>query len=163
MKRLTFLFIMACILQACSPKTFYVFRHAEKEAQAPNMTSDVPLSAAGQARALALKEELKNKKINHIYSTNTIRTKSTAQPLSDAVGVAIQTYDHRDTGFVTRAKALPLGNVLIIGHSNTVDDIVNGFVPSAQLKDLPDTQYGDLFIIKKRGDKVKYSVKHIGN
>ena len=163
MKRLTFLFLTACILQACSSKTYFVFRHGEKEAQAANMTSDVPLSAAGQARAQALKNELAGKKIKQIYSTNTIRTRSTAQPLSEAVGVDIQTYDPRDTAFVSKVQFSSLGNVLIIGHSNTVDDLVNKFYPQAQLKDLPDTQYGDLFIIKTKGKKVNYTVKHIGN
>ena len=162
MRILTFLFLSACLLQACASKTYYVFRHAEKEAQAANMSSDVALSAAGQARAQALKSELQNKKVQHIFSTNTIRTKSTAQPLSDAISVAIQTYDHRDTAFVSRVQALPKGNVLIIGHSNTVDDIVNKFYPQAQLKDLPDIQYGDLFIIKQRGKKMNYTVKHVG-
>lgn len=137
-------------------------RHAEKEAQSANMSSDVPLSAAGKERAEALKSTLQNKKIKHIYSTNTLRTKSTAQPLSEVIGVSIQTYDPRDTSFVSKIKALPKGNVLIVGHSNTVDDLVNRFYPKAQLKDLPDTQFGDLFIIKRKGQNYSYKLGHFG-
>lgn len=149
-------------MQACSTTSYYVVRHAEKETQNANMSSDVPLSAAGTERAKALEAKLHSQKIKHVYSTNTIRTKSTAQPLSNLLGVNIQIYDHRDTSFVSKIKALPKGNVLIVGHSNTVDDLVNQFYPQAQLKDLPDSQYGDLFIIKRKGKKYGYTVDHFG-
>jgi 2,3-bisphosphoglycerate-dependent phosphoglycerate mutase len=162
MRRLTLLVFVACLLQACSTTSYYIVRHAEKEAQSANMTSDVPLSAAGKERAIVLKSMLQNKKIQHIYSTNTLRTKSTAQPLSEAISVAIQTYDPRDTSFVSQVKALPKGNVLIVGHSNTVDDLVNQFYPKAQLKDLPDTQFGDLFIIKRKRSNYSYKIDHFG-
>jgi len=162
MRRLTFLLLIGCCLQACSSTSYFIVRHAEKETQNANMTSDVPLSADGKARAEALKDELKNKRVQHIYSTNTLRTKSTAQPLSEVIGVSIQTYDHRDTSFVSKIKALPKGNVLIVGHSNTVDDLVNQFYPQAQLKDLPDSQYGDLFIIKRKGQRYTLKRDHFG-
>ncbi len=160
MHKILFLFLIV-LATSCST-TYYVVRHAEKEAAAPNMTSDVELSAAGKERAQALKNQLEGKKIKQIFSTNTIRTKTTAQPLSDATGIAIQVYDPRDTAFVTRIKNAGNGNVLIVGHSNTVDDLVNKFIDKNELKDLPDTQYGDLFIIKKKGNKYSYSTSHFG-
>lgn len=162
MRRLTFLLVAACTLQACSSTSYFVVRHAEKESQNANMTSDVPLSAEGKERAKALEAKLHSSNVKYIYSTNTLRTKSTAQPLSDLLGVSIQTYDHRDTSFVSKIKALPKGNVLIVGHSNTVDDLVNQLYPQAQMKDLPETQYGDLFIIKRKGKKYSYKVDHFG-
>ena len=162
MRRLTFLLFLAFVLQACSSTSYFVVRHAEKETKNANMTSDVPLSAEGKERAKALEGKLQSQKVKHIYSTNTLRTKSTAQPLSDLLGISIQTYDHRDTSFVSKIKALPKGNVLIVGHSNTIDDLVNQFYPQAQLKDLPDSQYGDLFIIKRKGQRYSLKVDHFG-
>ncbi len=160
MHKILFLFLIV-LATSCST-TYYVVRHAEKEAAAPNMTSDVELSAAGKERAQALKNQLEGKKIKQIFSTNTIRTKTTAQPLSDATGIVIQVYDPRDTAFVTRIKNAGNGNGLIVGHSNTVDDLVNKFIDKNELKDLPDTLYGDLFIIKKKGNKYSYSTSHFG-
>ena len=153
--------LTALLLTSCS-STYYIVRHAEKEAASSNMTSDVPLSAAGKERAEALKQELQHKQIRRIYSTNYIRTRETAQPLSSAIGVAIDTYDPRDTTFTGRLKDLKKGNTLIVGHSNTVDDLVNRLTGKQLLQDLPDTQYGDLFVVTKKGKRYQYEVKHFG-
>jgi phosphohistidine phosphatase SixA len=153
---------LTLIASSCSTTTYYVVRHAEKEAQAPNMSSDVPLSAAGAARATALREALKNKHIQYIYSTNTIRTKSTGRPLADVIGAPIETYDPRDTSFVSYVKGRGRGSALIVGHSNTVDDIVNKFLGRAELSDLPDSQFGDLFIITRKGKNYSFSHSHFG-
>jgi broad specificity phosphatase PhoE len=144
--------IITC-MAACSSKTIYVVRHAEKAAQGSNMTSDVPLSEQGKQRAEKLKEELLQKNVGFIFSTQTIRTTTTAQPLSDAIGVPVQFYNHRDTldKFVARINATGKKSVLIVGHSNTVDDVVNKFIGTNTLTDLPDSVYNRLFIVKKKG------------
>jgi 2,3-bisphosphoglycerate-dependent phosphoglycerate mutase len=155
------LFIFLLSASSCS-STYYIVRHAEKEAPANVMTSDVPLSAAGKERAEALKRELRNKGIRRIYSTNYIRTRETAQPLSLALGVRTETYDPKDALFLQQLRSLNRGNTLIIGHSNTVDDLVNGLTGKPLLKDLPDTQYGNLFVVRKRGKNYHYQLKHFG-
>jgi broad specificity phosphatase PhoE len=67
MRKLTFLLFAAFLLQACSTTSYFIVRHCEKEAQNANMTSDVPLSAAGKERAEALKTVLQSKKVQHKY------------------------------------------------------------------------------------------------
>ena len=62
MKLLLLLFAVA-ICASCS-NTYYIVRHAEKATAAPNMTTDVPLSAEGKTRAEALKNELAVKRFN---------------------------------------------------------------------------------------------------
>lgn len=155
------LFAILLFASSCS-STYYIVRHAEKEAPANVMTSDVPLSAAGKDRAEALGEKLIGKKIRHIYSTNYIRTRETAGPLSAATGVKIELYDPKDSSFIHRLKGLQKGNILVVGHSNTVDDLVNGLTGKNLLKDLPDSQYGDLFVVKKKGKSYRYEVQHFG-
>jgi broad specificity phosphatase PhoE len=155
------LFIL--FLSSCKTTTYFIVRHAEKE-NATSMSSDVPLSAAGQQRAESLKSILLNEGVQQIYSTNYLRTKSTAQPLADAKNLTIQVYDPRDTSFVTRIKtSTNKGNVLIVGHSNTVDDLVNSFMGKKEIAgDLPDNQYGDLFVVKKKGKKYTLENRHFG-
>jgi broad specificity phosphatase PhoE len=150
---------------SCKSTTYFVVRHAEKETN--TMTTDVSLSETGKKRAEALKEELKNKRVGTIYSTNYIRTKTTAQPLADAIGVTVQVYDPKDSTFVNRivntGNKDKEGNILIVGHSNTVDDIVNGLLGEKAVPgDLQESDYGDLFIVKQRGKKFTYQKKRFG-
>jgi len=155
--------VLALLLASCRTTSYYIVRHGEKAAASgAQMSSDVPLSAAGEERAQALKERLQNARVDHVFSTNTQRTRNTAQPLATARGLSIQTYDARDTGFVSRIKFISRGNVLIVGHSNTVDDLVNRFLGQSELADLPDTAFGDLFIITRKGKKYRFRREHFG-
>ena len=142
--------ILMIYTSSCSTR-YYIVRHAEKEAATNMMSSDVPLSAEGSQRSEALKLTLKHSNIKAIYSTNYIRTKSTAEPLSQLLGIPVQIYDPGDTSFINRLKSINKRNVLVVGHSNTVDDIINGITGEIAMSDLPETQYGDLFIIQKKG------------
>ena len=149
------------IFSSCS-HTYYVVRHAEKAAQEANMSSDVPLTEEGKKRAEELKEILKNKKIGLVYSTNTIRTKSTAQPTADYFHLPIEIYGPRpDSAFIASIKSKKK-NMLIVGHSNTVDDIVNMLCGKKEVPDdLPDTEYNKLFVIKIKGKKISFKESHI--
>ncbi len=159
MKQILF-FLATITFFSCSTTTtnYYIVRHGEKAAvDSIIKSSDVPLSVQGKRRAEALKDQLLNKKIKYIFSTNTIRTMATALPLSDAIGVPVQIYSGTDTGFVRTLKNLN-ENILIVGHSNTVDDLVNGLLGKEVFKDLPDSRYGDLFIVHKKKNKFTYDV-----
>jgi broad specificity phosphatase PhoE len=160
-----FLFALVFIsLTACS-QTYYIVRHGEKAAATGEMNAtDPPLSDAGKARAEALREVLKNEKIGHIFSTNTIRTRSTAAPLSTLLNIPITTYGPRpDSAFISHLKTLK-NNVLIVGHSNTIDDVVNMLTKEQKVpKDLEDSEYNNLFIVIIKGDKVTFERRTYGN
>ncbi|HKH59751.1 MAG TPA: histidine phosphatase family protein [Flavitalea sp.] len=162
MQKLAGLFLSTLILTSCS-HTYYVVRHAEKAVPSAGVTmstpDDPPLSDAGTKRAEALKEVLKGKQIKNIYSTNTKRTRSTAEPLSASVGLTIQPYGPRpDSLFINKLKMLGT-NTLIVGHSNTVDDVVNGLLNQNKLTDLADGEYDNLFVVRYTnffGKRIKY-------
>lgn len=154
------------LLTSCG-HTFYIVRHAEKEVTGSNgtmMSNDPPLSEAGKLRAEALKETLKGKKIGYIFSTNTIRTRSTAEPLRAWLNLTTETYQPLpDEAFIDRLLSLRK-NVLLVGHSNTVDDIVNKLCGTVRLPaDLPDTAYDNLFVIRKKGKRLFFENKKYGN
>ena len=156
MNRIIFI-VITIIFSSCTTTTsYYILRHAEKEAGTTMTTgtiktTDVPLSERGMERAEELRNQLFNKKIKHIYSTNTIRTKSTAEPLSKSIGIPIKIYNAIDSGFLQLLKNSK-DNVLVVGHSNTVDDLVNALMDKKLLNDLADTQYGDIFVVNKKGN-----------
>ena len=151
---------------SCSSVKYYVVRHAEKATPSDgivmNTPNDPPLSSAGKVRAIELLEILKAEKIMNIFSTNTIRTTSTAQPLSDLRGLKIELYNSRDS-LVEKLKTIRKGNALIVGHSNTVDDIVNKLCGEIKVpKDLPDSEYDNLYMVKKKGKKIIFENKNYG-
>jgi len=161
-------FFLVIILSACfisCSRTVYVVRHAEKIASSDSvgkmMQNDPLLSEAGKVRALVLKDELASKHIGHIYSTNTTRTRSTAEPLSQAIKVNVEPYTNIDS-LVTKIRSIK-GNVLVVGHSNTVDDIVNKLCGQAKIaSDLKDGEYDNLFIVKMRGKKMIFHQRKYG-
>jgi phosphohistidine phosphatase SixA len=150
-------------VSACS-HTIYIVRHAEKQAADAAMTTDVSLSPEGKERAITLKQKLANKRIRYVYSTNTIRTVSTARPIADYLGLTINIYPPKpDSVFFQNVKSIK-GNVLIIGHSNTVGDIVNRLCGKELVPaELNDNEYDNLFVIKKKGSKVLLKRRKYGN
>jgi 2,3-bisphosphoglycerate-dependent phosphoglycerate mutase len=153
------LIILSCtilVFSSCS-HSYYIVRHAEKATQEANMSSDVPLTEAGKKRAEEIKDILKDKKIAYIFSTNTIRTKSTAQPTADHFHLTTEIYGPRpDSAFIVLLKSKKK-NTLIVGHSNTIDDVVNMLCGKKEVAgDLPDAEYNKLFIVKIKGKKISF-------
>jgi phosphohistidine phosphatase SixA len=165
MKRIILLFLLILSYSLTSyAQTYYIVRHAEKAVtdSASMMNSDPSLSPEGKKRATALKDILKKKQIAHIYSTNTTRTRSTAEPLSKAINIPIQIYGPTpDATFISQLKTLN-GNVLIVGHSNTVDDIVNGLCGKQLLNDLPDAAYDNLFVVTNNNGQYELKQEKYG-
>jgi 2,3-bisphosphoglycerate-dependent phosphoglycerate mutase len=156
--------IIAFLFISCT-RTVYIVRHAEKAVPTdtlgkPVMDNDPPLSEAGKVRAIVLKDQLSGKHIRHIYSTNFIRTFYTADPLSKSTGLPIQTYRNVDS-LVALIRSVK-GNVLVVGHSNTIDDIVNKLTGENKLTDLKDYEYDNLFVVKLKGKKAFFERKKYG-
>ena len=164
-----YLIVLALFMTGCSTQHYFIVRHAEKAPlnsdSAGMMRNNPPLSEAGKVRAFVLRDELKNEKIAHIFSTNTIRTVSTATPLSELTGVSILYYSPvKDSAnaFFEKLRSLK-GNVLVVGHSNTVDDLVNGLTGKTHVAgDLPDSEYDNLFIVIKKGKRWLFQRKKYG-
>lgn len=164
MRHYLFIFALLLLLTSCSTQRYYIVRHAEKAAvPAGSMSStDPPLTDAGKKRAEDLKEVLKTKKIGFIFSTNTIRTKETAEPTRAYFGLTTEIYSPMpDEAFIARLKTLQK-NTLIVGHSNTVDDLVNKLSGEKKLTDLPETEYNHLFIVIRKGKKWKFQSVYYG-
>ncbi|MGH9364333.1 MAG: SixA phosphatase family protein [Thermoanaerobaculia bacterium] len=133
-------------------RAVFVVRHAEKEGEGSE--KGVPLSKAGVARAERLATLLKDAGVNAIYSTDTVRTRATAEPLARARKLPIKIYDPRDAKATMAADPLAAslkadekdGVVLVVGHSNTVPDVLAAYGNNAPVRIGPD-DYGDLFLL----------------
>jgi phosphohistidine phosphatase SixA len=158
------------VLSSCG-NTFYITRHAEKAKPLAGMSvleaNDPPLSDSGILRALVLKDILKSKSVRYIFSTNYKRTISTAKPLDEYLtSTYTQIYNPKKDStdaFIEKLKLIRKGNVLIVGHSNTIDDIANKLCGSTVVPaDLKETDYDNLYQIKRRGDKYIFKGKTYG-
>jgi len=127
----------------------FVVRHAEKESDAP----DAPLSAKGQARAQCLAETLKDAHISAVLTTQYARTKQTAEPTAKQSHAHEESFDARAVRQIAAAarQAAGNGNVLVVGHSNTIPQLVSALGgPSVTV---PDTGYDQLFILSAADPK----------
>lgn len=128
-----------------------VVRHAEKASDDPK---DPSLSEAGQARAQLLAKALAGLPLSAAYSTQYRRTRLTAEPAAQAVGITVQVREANAANARTYADELLAlvrrqhrgGNVLVVGHSNTVPDIVKAFSGIA-VEPLGDADYDRVYVI----------------
>lgn len=104
--------------------TVVLVRHAEKAEDDPR---DPALSEAGLARALALAQALAASPPDAIYATHLRRTVQTAGPTHDASGAALSIRPAQEPAADLASHILghhAQGTVLVVGHSNTLPDIV---------------------------------------
>jgi broad specificity phosphatase PhoE len=126
------------------PTTLFLVRHAEK---ASDGTTDPPLTEEGHARARALRDMLYVAGIDAIYSTEFKRTRLTAQPLADTLGIEIQSYPPFDSAWTSALPERHAGEqILIVGHSNTTPALVNHLAGS-NYKQLGEMEYDKVFVV----------------
>ncbi|SET19119.1 SixA phosphatase family protein [Stigmatella erecta] len=124
--------------------TVWVVRHAEKTSAE---AADPPLSEQGQARAEDLARRLRGEGVEAIFVSPTVRTRATAEPLARAAGKALLSYPAKDyAGLRQRIQKEFQGRtVLVVGHSNTVLEILEALGAPRPLPALADEDYDYLF------------------
>ena len=146
----------ACLLTAAltspaatMPDLVILVRHAERAAQPPG---DPALTPAGEQRAQALAQALSGSGIQAILTTQWRRTRDTAAPLASALGIQAQVVDAKG-GTAAHAQAVAdavkalSGNVLVVGHSNTVPAIIAA-LGGPQMHELCETSFHHLFVLQ---------------
>jgi len=141
----------------------WIVRHAEKDTSDPK-DKDPDLSDAGAQRAEALKKELRSQHLDSIFSTDYKRTKLTVFPLADIIGISIQTYDPSKGAQLAKSlKANAAGKkILIVGHSNTVLELIEAFGAKRPVPSIADDEYDYLFSLTIKGDKVEVKTDKYG-
>ncbi|MEO1641906.1 MAG: phosphoglycerate mutase family protein [Pseudomonadota bacterium] len=124
-------FVLAACQAIPAPEggAIYLVRHAEKVTDGDAMLvedpKDPPLTADGQARSEALADILGEAGITQIWSTDTIRTRKTAAPLAEQLGLEVELYDASELErFAALLLERPGESVLVVGHSNTTPQLV---------------------------------------
>jgi len=138
-------FSFATVAVAQSPVIFIV-RHAERAAISGRVPFDTSLSETGRERAKALAHELRDAQITAIYTSEYTRTKETAAPLAESLGIRAEVIPADDLrGLLAKLKAAR-GNVLVVGHSNTVPQLINALGVRGRVT-IAESDYDNLFVI----------------
>jgi broad specificity phosphatase PhoE len=127
--------------------TVIVVRHAEKAAVP---AEDPPLTTEGQARARDLEDALRNAGVSAVITTQFVRTRDTGQPTASALGIAAEIVP---TSSATHVKDVVAAvrrhegqTVLVVGHSNTVPEIVEA-LGAVKPATICDAEYDNLYIV----------------
>jgi 2,3-bisphosphoglycerate-dependent phosphoglycerate mutase len=148
---LTF-FVTQSRAESSEATTIILVRHAEED----RLLNDKPLTGKGLTRAIELARVLADVKIDAIFSTDTVRTKSTVRPLADAKGLPVNIYDYENYVDLQPLMDSLLNNyrgktILISGHSDNVPAMISmlrkEFGEGENLRFMPKTVYDDLFIV----------------
>ena len=173
----TLMISMALFCQAAvgqeefKPITVFLVRHAEKESEPKQ---DPPLTKAGVARSQELARVLSNAGIKAIFTSQFIRTRQTAEPLTAKTGVNATVLtikpnlsnlkliaEESTADVVKRILQNPGESALVIGHSNWIPDIIK-MLGGDVVPTIDEQKFDDLFIVtvygkgKAKVEQLKY-------
>jgi phosphohistidine phosphatase SixA len=128
------------------PDLVILVRHAER---ATEPAGDPRLTPAGEQRAQALAQALAGLRVNAILTTQYRRTRDTAAPLAQALGIQPQVVDAKagHVQAVADAVRAQTGVVLVVGHSNTVTAVLAA-LGGPKLPDLCETSFHHAFVLQ---------------
>jgi phosphohistidine phosphatase SixA len=131
--------------------TIVLVRHAEKQVGA---ISDAPLSPEGEVRASRLTQMLGGSeefgRIGRIYVTDTRRTQQTAAGLAQRLGLKPEIVDAKADSAELARRALQENRghrALIVGHSNTVPEIVAALAHTNNVPPMGDDEFDTVYVV----------------
>ena len=131
--------------------TIVLIRHAEKQVGA---ISDAPLSPPGEVRATRLAQMFGEAaplgRVQKIYVTDTRRTQQTAAGLAQRLGLKPEIVEGKGDSKAFARRVLREnrgGRALVVGHSNTVPEIVAALTGETDVPPIDDEQFDTMYIV----------------
>ena len=137
--------------------TYILVRHAEKESQA----NDATLTKEGVQRANNLANFLESYEIDFVYSTNVLRTEQTAKPTAEKNNLSVINYTPGNLYTEDFKEKTKGKSTLIVGHSNTIPDLVNKIIGKNKYSDIDESDFNNIYIINISGDEITETLKNI--
>jgi len=140
------LFFSIFLLLVTGAKTapvVFIVRHAEKASVGGK---DSELSLEGQKRADALANILQDAQITAVFVTEFTRTQETAEPTARAAHVNPTVIPANDIGVIAEKLRTLNGNALVVGHGNTIPDLLKAFGVAAAVS-IPEDEYPEIFAV----------------
>ncbi len=150
------LFLLCTVDSAAQNKTIILIRHAEKAEAENSQNPDPELSAAGQERAKRLVKRIGRYRPGAFYSTDLKRTRDTITPLAEKRRKTVQIYDPRKPQeLVDAIMKSKTKRFVVAGHSNTIPGLANLIGKKELFKNLNDSEYGAIWIIRIKDGQVR--------
>lgn len=138
-------------------QVIFLVRHAERADAIPTPSGnrsmiggdDPPLSAEGQARAVRLAAMLASAGVKNVFTTEFARARETAAPLADKLKLQTIMSAAKDPGALIEAVRKTKENALIVGHSNTVPDLLKRLGVKEAVT-IADNEFDNLFVVVRR-------------
>ena len=151
------LFITMATLQAQESvektTTYFLIRHAEKVRENP-ADKNPDLNEKGFQRAENWKQVLQYISFDAIYSTDYKRTLKTIKPISKKLNLTPLIYNPSKVDFELFQVENAGKNVLIVGHSNTIPQFVNGLIHQQKYQEMEDDEFSHLYIVTVKGKEI---------
>lgn len=144
--RAVVVFVLALVAMATwaeAQAIVFVVRHAEK---AESAGKDPALTERGRARAENLAAILRDAQVTAIYVSEFKRSQETAAALANAGGVPVKIVPAAATEELVAKLKSAAGNVLVIGHSNTIPTILRGLGIGSP-PSVSESDYDDIFVV----------------
>ena len=125
------------------PLVVFLVRHGEKA----DISEDPELSAAGRERAVVLARTLRSSEIEHVHSSDFIRTRKTAAPIAVEYGLEVELYDPRDLPDLAEKLRRTGGRHLVVGHSTTTPLMVELLGGKPNLAINEESEYDRLYLV----------------
>jgi broad specificity phosphatase PhoE len=141
---------LAWFFELQATTTIIFVRHAE---QVRDQSEDPSLSEAGSRRVAELTRQLVDADvvtgIDAIYATPLRRSEETVRPLADALDLPISNYEPSDTEQVlqTILKSYKGKIILVVGHSNTVPELIANLGASKNVPDIAHGEFDNIYIV----------------
>jgi phosphohistidine phosphatase SixA len=146
------LVVLVSAASAAAQPVVFLVRHAERAdagmAAAKAAGADPDLSGAGVARADSLAAMLKDARIRTVITTEFKRTRQTGDPVAKAAGLALTVIDSKDVAEVLKTIRSSTGNVLVVGHSNTLPEILKGLGVTEPVT-IAEDEFDSLFVVTR--------------
>ena len=144
------LMVVVSAASAAAQPVVFLVRHAERAdagmAAAKVAGADPDLSDAGIARANSLAAMLKDARIRTVITTEYKRTRQTGGPVATAAGVPLTVTDSKDVAGLLKKVKSSTGNVLVVGHTNTLPEILKGLGVTEPIT-IAEDEFDSFFVV----------------
>lgn len=123
-----------------TPFTIYLVRHAEKVL---STDKNPPLTKEGEQTAELFADQLQQKAISTIYSTDYTRTKMTAKPLAGRLKLKVTSYNPGELNALAERLLANRETVLVVGHSNTTPELIA--LLGGEAEPINESTFGDIY------------------